>query len=58
MNLTLGLTRFQYLRDDDEKLKEKRLEYNKQLDKLHRRKLGLKRSWINVVNKRREDRIV
>ncbi|KAL5250977.1 hypothetical protein ACHWQZ_G016642 [Mnemiopsis leidyi] len=48
-----GLTRFQYLRDDDEKLKEKRLEYNTRLDKLHRRKLGLKRSWINVVNKRR-----
>ena len=47
-----GLTRFQYLRDDDEKLKEKRLEYNTRLDKLHRRKLGLKRSWINVVNKR------
>jgi len=48
-----GITRYNYLRDGDEKLKEKRLEYNKQLDKLHRRKLGLKRSWINVVSKRR-----
>ena len=43
------LTRLSYLRDDDEKMVDKRREYNKQIEKLKRRRMGLQRNWITVA---------